>query len=153
MDRLPCNASRFDRHAEVEPEFEQKLIEHILLGSTLDEMLRVLQEAVLYVIWIGLPRADVRGSKLEDTKARITLEEWIFFIDPLCRTTEALFSQFRYFARQLQFITKVGRHFLFPVAWVERLGELHQHIASLNAFRGILLQHRMSCCPGPRKEV
>jgi hypothetical protein len=51
MDRLPGNASRFDRHAEVEPEFEQKLIEHILLGSTLDEMLRVLQEAVLYVIW------------------------------------------------------------------------------------------------------
>ena len=75
MDGLACDGLRLDRHAEIEPELEQQLIEHILLAAALHEVLGVFQQAVFKIGRVRLPGADVRRSELEDPKAEIVLRK------------------------------------------------------------------------------
>ena len=78
MDGLARDCLRLDRHAEIEPEFEQQLIENILLLAALNEVLGILQQAVFEIGRIRLPGSDVRGRKLEDPETSVSqqTEDW-----------------------------------------------------------------------------
>ena len=71
---LPAIVFCLDGHAEVEAELEQQLVEHVRLGAVGLQVLHGVEQRLVEVVAVRLPRADVAGVELEDAEAEIARE-------------------------------------------------------------------------------
>ena len=68
---LAGDRARLDGHAEVEAELEQQLVEDVRLGAVGLQVLDGVEQRLVEVVAVRLPRADVAGVELEDAEAEV----------------------------------------------------------------------------------
>ncbi len=70
VNGLARDFSFLNGHGQIDPTFQQKLIEHILFAPPFDQVLRMVQKCLLQITSVGIPDADVAAVELEDFKGR-----------------------------------------------------------------------------------
>src|SRR5690606_15944500 len=119
--------ARLDGDAEVEAELEQQLVQHIGLGAIGLDVLHGVEERLVKVVAVGLPRADVAGIELEDAKAEVAREHRILVLDLLRRAAEALLGELGDVARLAERVAESCSNCLVRVSGIKWLWELDQN--------------------------
>src|SRR5690606_9475217 len=123
------------------------------LGAIGLDVLHGLEQRLLEVVAVGLPRADVAGVELEDTKAEVTGVRRVLVLDLLRGSAEALLGQLGDVARFAKLVAKSRSSCLVGIIGIERLWELNQYELPYAANLFCHLPHRMACRSASSVEV